>query len=89
MFPLTAVIFDWLWPKSFIVKYITFSLSDHRAVIHLKEKKLANAWGHVRGRLGNDQGFHKLFTYGCPDREREFEKRKDNKLLKRLYNIYS
>ena len=34
-----------------------------------------------------DQGFHKLFAYGCPDRGREFDKRKDKELLKRSYNI--
>ena len=50
---------------------ITFSLPDHMAVVHLKKKKLANAWGCARERLGNDQGFHKLFTYGCPDKGKE------------------
>ena len=35
------------------------------------------------------QGFHNLFVYGCPDGEREFDKRRDKELLKRLYNVYS
>ena len=61
------MIFDWLWPKGLIVS-ITFSLPDHMAVVHLKKKKLANAWDCVRERLGNDQGFRKLFTCGCPDK---------------------
>ena len=65
-FPLAAVIFDWLWPKGLIVN-IKFSLPDHMAVVHLK-KKLANAGGCVRERLGNDQGFHQLFACGCPDK---------------------
>ena len=37
------------------------------------------------------QGFHKLFACGCPDRGREFDKRRDKELLKRydciLYTI--
>ena len=67
-FPLAAVIFDWLWPKGLIVN-ITFSLPDHMAVVHLK-KKLANTWGCVREGLGNDQGFHQLFTCGCPNKQK-------------------
>ena len=35
------------------------------------------------------QGFHKLFAYGCPDKGREFDKRTDKELLKRLYNVYN
>ena len=35
------------------------------------------------------QGFQNLFVYGCPDGKREFDKRRDKELLKRLYNIYS
>ena len=35
----------------------------------------------------HNQGFHKLFAYGCPDRGSKFDKRKDKKLMKRLYNI--
>ena len=38
-FPLTAIIFDWLWPKGCIVN-TKFSLPDHRAVVHLKKKRL-------------------------------------------------
>ena len=33
-FPLTAVIFDWLW----CIVNITFSLPDHKTVVHLKKK---------------------------------------------------
>ena len=39
-------------------------------------------------REDQSQGFHKLFAYGCPDRGREFDRRRDKELLKRLYNIY-
>ena len=39
---LTAVIFDRLYPKDLLVN-ITFGLPNHRAVLHLKEKKTANA----------------------------------------------
>ena len=39
-FQLTAVTFDWLWPKG---RNITFSLPDHKTVVHLKKKRLANA----------------------------------------------
>ena len=35
------------------------------------------------------QGFRNLFAYCCPDGEREFDKRSNKELLKRLYNIYS
>ena len=52
-FPLTAVTFDWLWPKRCIVD-IKFFLPDHRAVVHLKKKKNSNAWGSpgvCQGRL--------------------------------------
>ena len=65
-FPLAAVFFDWLWPKGLIVN-ITFSLPDHMAVVHLKKKNLQMP-GAVRQRLGNDQGFHQLFTCVCPDK---------------------
>ena len=57
-FPLTAIIFDWLWPKGCIVN-MKFSLPDHKAVVHLK-KKIANAWGspgvcqRKAGRVGKD-----------------------------------
>ena len=57
-FPLTAIIFDWLWPKGCIVN-IKFSLPDHRAVVYLK-KKIANSWGSPgvcqgkAGRVGKD-----------------------------------
>ena len=37
---------------------------------------------------GTNQGFHKWFAYGCTDRGRKFDKRRDKELLKRLYNIY-
>ena len=37
-FPLTANIFDCLWPKVCIVN-MKFPLPDHRAVVHLKKKK--------------------------------------------------
>ena len=63
-FPLAAVIFDWLWPKGLIVN-ITFSLPDHVAVVHLKKKKLANAWGCARERLGNNQVFHQYLHFAC------------------------
>ena len=58
-FPLTAIIFDWLWPKGCIVN-MKFSLPDHRAVVHLKKKKIANVWGSPEvcqgkaGRVGKD-----------------------------------
>ena len=39
--------------------------------------------------INRARGFHKLFAYGCPDRRREFDKRRDKELLKRLYNIYN
>ena len=32
-------------------------------------------------------GVHKLFAHGCPDRGRKFDKRRDEELLKILYNI--
>ena len=32
---------------------------------------------------------HKLFAYGCPDKARECDKRRDKELLKRLYKIYN
>ena len=50
-FPLTAIIFDWLWSKGCIVN-IKFSLPDHRAV---EEKQIANAWGSpgvCQGKVG-------------------------------------
>ena len=38
---------------------------------------------------GLPQGLHKLFAYGCPGWGREFDKRTDKELLKRLFNIYN
>ena len=51
-FPLTTIIFDWLWPKGCIVN-MKFSLPDHRAVVHLKKKLQipGAAQGCVRERL--------------------------------------
>ena len=36
-----------------------------------------------------NQAFHNLFAYGCHDRGREFDKRRDKEVLKRLNNIYN
>ena len=36
-----------------------------------------------------NQGFHKLFAYGCPDRGREFDKKREKENLKRLNNIFN
>ena len=37
-----------------------------------------------------EAGSHKLFAHGCPDRGREFEKkRREKERLKKLYNIYN
>ena len=33
------------------------------------------------------QRFHNVFAYGCPDRGREFDKKSDKELFKRLHNI--
>ena len=49
-FLLTAIIFDWLWPKGCIVN-MKFSLPDHRAVVHLKKKK-CKCLGQPRGVSG-------------------------------------
>ena len=52
--PLTAIIFDWLWPKGYIVN-IKFSLPDHRAVVYLKKKKckcLGQHRGVCQGKAG-------------------------------------
>ena len=35
------------------------------------------------------QGFHNLFASGCHGRGREFDKRRDKEVLKRLNNIYN
>ena len=57
-FPLTAIIFDWFWPKGCIVN-IKFSLPDYRTFFQLKEK-IANSWGSPgmcqgkSGRVGKD-----------------------------------
>ena len=48
-FPLTAIIFDWLWPKTIV--NMKFSLPDHRAVVHLK-KKNCKCLGKPRGVSG-------------------------------------
>ena len=56
-FQLTAVIFDRLWLKGPLVD-ITFSFPDHKVVVHLKEKKLANAWAW--GHPGVSQGGARL-----------------------------
>ena len=58
-FPLTAIIFDWLWPKGCIVN-MKFSLPDHRAVVHLKKKLQmpGEAQGCVSERLA---GWVKIF----------------------------
>ena len=36
-FSLTAIIFDWLWPKGVHYVNMKFPLPDHRAVMHLKQ----------------------------------------------------
>ena len=51
-FPLTTVMFDWLWPKGYIVN-ITFSLPDHKTVAHLK-KKIAKCLELSRGVPGKE-----------------------------------
>ena len=37
--------------------------------------------------LYDGQRFHNVFAYGCPDRGREFDKKSDKELFKRLHNI--
>ena len=69
--------------------FFSISLEPTNIVVRVHTKNYGNARKTKGIYRKTRKPLRRREAYGCPDRGREFDKRRDKELLKRLYNIYN